>query len=222
VPASSFVGATATQGGWYRLGRALHRKVCQSAGAVPVWLRVDAVDGFFQSTEWPTLSWSERVDGVAARLRYFAGVDAGHVAGLVLSSGSAVALNADDPAVENKTVHTKHGTGLRRLLADHVARETVVIPLRDDATTEQNEWAVAYSSEADWLRRDIAEKGFPGWKTSARELLSLAPKKLNTTNLSVLRAEVVVDGLECRPALWSAVGTSLAIRRGRVGSAGVA
>ncbi|SFR29189.1 hypothetical protein SAMN04488564_117113 [Lentzea waywayandensis] len=74
--------------------------------------RVDAVDGLFQFTEWATLGLAERVDHVAARLRDdLAG--AKHVAGVVVSSGLAVALGATEPAAENETAHcpTEAGCG---------------------------------------------------------------------------------------------------------------
>ncbi|MBO3752120.1 hypothetical protein J5X84_39165 [Streptosporangiaceae bacterium NEAU-GS5] len=68
MPERAFVGATATRDGWRRLGRALQAKARQSEGPLPVWLRVDALDGFFQFTEFAPLDWAERVDGVATNL----------------------------------------------------------------------------------------------------------------------------------------------------------
>lgn len=65
VPSLPFVGATTTRDGWYRLGRAVHGKARQSAGPLPVWLRIDALDGFFQFTEWVELDWTERINRVA-------------------------------------------------------------------------------------------------------------------------------------------------------------
>jgi hypothetical protein len=65
----AFVGAAVTRDGWHRLGRAVHAKARQSSGALPVWLRIDALDGFFQFTEWPALEWPERIKRVATTLR---------------------------------------------------------------------------------------------------------------------------------------------------------
>jgi hypothetical protein len=114
----SFVGATLARDGWHRLGRAVHGKARQSAGSVPVWLRIDALDGFFQFTEWPTLDWPERLNRVATTLqRDLADAGAEHLAGIVLSSSTAVSLGAADPTAENQTIDSEHGTGIRRLVS---------------------------------------------------------------------------------------------------------
>jgi hypothetical protein len=55
---------------------------------------------------------------------------ASHLAGVVLSSGLAVALGATDPTAENQTTRSASGCGLRRLVSAHTVRETVVIALR--------------------------------------------------------------------------------------------
>ncbi|MGH8934242.1 MAG: hypothetical protein ACRDZO_27305 [Egibacteraceae bacterium] len=123
-------------------------------------MRVDALDGFFQFTEWATLEWAERVDRVATRLREdLAG--AGHLAGVVLSSGLAVALGATDPTAQNQTTHSASGCGLRRLVSAHTVRETVVVALRDDATEQQERWAAAYATEPDWLQQDLSDRDLP-------------------------------------------------------------
>lgn len=162
VPNLAFVGATTTRDGWYRLGRAVHGKARQSAGPLPVWLRIDALDGFFQFTEWAELDWTERIQrGATALRRDLADADAGHVAGVILSSSSAVSLGATDPATENQTVHTEQGSGIRRLISDHVVRETAIVALRDDVATECLNWATAYSGEPNWLHEDLADHAFP-------------------------------------------------------------
>ncbi|MBY8863894.1 hypothetical protein K7711_46045 [Nocardia sp. CA2R105] len=157
---SSFVGAIAARDGWRRLGRALQGKARQSAGPLPVWLRVDALDGFFQFTEFATLDWTERVERVAANLREdLAG--SSHLAGVVLSSGPAVAFGATNPKAENQATHSTSGHGLRRLVSAHTVRETVVVALRDDATEQQERWVAAYVTEPDWLPKDLSDHGLP-------------------------------------------------------------
>jgi hypothetical protein len=42
-----------------------------------------------------------------------------------------------------------------------VVRETVVIVLRDDAMTEGERWAAAYSAESTWLLEDLSNRAFP-------------------------------------------------------------
>jgi hypothetical protein len=161
-PEYSFVGATLARDGWHRLGRAVHGKARQSAGSVPVWLRIDALDGFFQFTEWPTLDWPERISRVAMALqRDLADAGAEHLAGIVLSSSTAVSLGAADPTAENQTVVSEHGTGIRRLVSAHLVRETVVIPLRDDAMPEFQRWGTACRDEPEWLSEDLSSLEFP-------------------------------------------------------------
>lgn len=160
TPQRTFVGAVATRDGWRRLGRALQGKARQSEGPLPVWLRVDALDGFFQFTEFATLDWTERVDRVAMSLREdLAG--ASHLAGVVLSSGPAVVLGATDPTAENQTTRSAAGCGLRRLISAHTVRETIVVALRDDVTDQQEWWAAAYAEEPEWLPHDLSGRALP-------------------------------------------------------------
>ncbi|RSM59235.1 hypothetical protein DMH03_25605 [Amycolatopsis sp. WAC 01376] len=160
TPERTFVGAAATRDGWHRLGRALQAKARQSDGPLPVWLRVDALDGFFQFTEFATLDWTERVDRVATNLREdLAG--ASHLAGVVLSSGPAVALGATDPTAETQTTRSATGCGLRRLISAHTVRETVVVALRDDVADQRELWTAAYAAESEWLPRDLFGRSLP-------------------------------------------------------------
>lgn len=160
TPERTFVGAVATRDGWRRLGRALQAKARQSEGPLPVWLRVDALDGFFQFTEFATLDWTEHVDRVATNLREdLAG--ASHLAGVVLSSGPAVVLGATDPTAENQTTRSAAGCGLRRLISAHTVRETVVVTLRDDVTDQRERWTAAYAAEPEWLPHDLSGRALP-------------------------------------------------------------
>ena len=92
---------------------------------------------------------------------------ANHLAGVVLSSGPAVALGATNPTVENQTTLSTAGCGLRRLISPHTVRETVVIPLRDDVTDQHERWTAAYAAEPEWLPQDLSGKGShnspPSW-----------------------------------------------------------
>ena len=158
TPKRTFVGAVATRDGWRRLRRALQAKARQNEGLLPVWLRVDALDGFFQFTEFATLEWTDRVDRVAASLREDL-ADASHLAGVVLSSGPAVALGATDSTAENQTTRSATGCGLRRLIYAHTVRETVIVPLHKDAPDQRERWTAAYVAEPGWLPQDL-----PGWE----------------------------------------------------------
>jgi hypothetical protein len=159
-PERTFVGAAATRDGWRRLGRALQAKARQSEGPLPVWLRVDALDGFFQFTEFATQDWTERVDRVAANLREDL-ASASHLAGVVLSSGPAVAIGATNSTAENQTTRSTTGCGLRRFISAHTVRETVVVALREDAADQQEWWTAAYAAEPEWLPQDLSDEGLP-------------------------------------------------------------
>jgi hypothetical protein len=124
---TSFAGAVQSGDGWRRIRRTLLGKARQSTGQRPVWLRVDTLDGFFQFTNWRTLPWDERVAQVANAVRASL-ADVGHVEGVVLSSGAVVCLGGLDPATENVDVAVGSSLGMRRLLAPHLARETVIVP----------------------------------------------------------------------------------------------
>jgi hypothetical protein len=160
TPEHTFVGAAETRDGWRRLRRTLQAKARQSEGPLPVWVRVDALDGFFQFTEFATLDWAERVERVAANIREDL-ADASHLAGVVLSSGLAVALGATDSAVENQTTRSARGCGLRRLISAHTVRETVVVPLRDDVADQLERWITAYAEEPGWLSKDLSDQDLP-------------------------------------------------------------
>jgi hypothetical protein len=116
--------------------------------------------GLFQFTEFAALEWAERVERVAAKLREDL-VGADHLAGVVLSSGLAIALGATDPTAENQTTRSMSGCGLRRLVSAHTVRETIIVALRDDAIDQQERWVAAYSTGPDWLPRDLSDQGLP-------------------------------------------------------------
>jgi hypothetical protein len=65
------------------------------------------------------------------------------------------------PAAEERTVVTPGGIAQRRLLAPHMARETLIVPLRSDAEPTAKMWADAYASESNWLSEDLATAGLP-------------------------------------------------------------
>lgn len=143
-----------------RLARMLVEKAHQSFGEEPVWLRVDALDGFFQLTEWPSMSWPDRITRLSEATSYHLdGAD--HIAGLVLSSAAGVAIGATDAAKVDQRFETDAGTGLRRLIAPHVARESAVIPLHPAAAAEHLLWADEYLTEPTWLDEDLSSAGMP-------------------------------------------------------------
>lgn len=164
---ATFAGAERRGDGWRRLARALRDKARQSAGPTPIWLRVDALDGFFQFTDWHALPWTERVERVANALRTtLAGAD--HVAGVVLSSGLAVGLGATDAAIEDAGVRLGSDAGLRRLIAPNLIRESVIVALRMDSLPAADQWYDAYDREALWLDEDLCALGLPSVSACVR------------------------------------------------------
>lgn len=159
-PWTTFAGAAHGEDGWRRLARALFGKARQTSGASAAWIRIDALDGFFQFTDWRGHSWTDRVDRLAAAAQAtVAGAD--HVAGIVVSSGPATALGARDPTAEDVTATTTAGVGLRRLLAPHVVRETFVIPLQPAVSDQMTVWSTGYAGEPAWLDHDLTAAGLP-------------------------------------------------------------
>ncbi len=154
----TFSGAVQRGDGWYRLARALHGKVRQSSGTTAVWIRADALDGFFQFTDWGQHAWPERVNRLALALNH-AMCEAHHVAGVVVSSGLATSVGAVDSVAENITVTTDEGTGLRRLIAPQLVRETFIIPLQPAISHRIAAWTDAYAGEPSWLDEDLLEVG---------------------------------------------------------------
>lgn len=157
---TSFAGAVQSGDGWRRIRRTLLGKARQSMGQHPIWLRVDTLDGFFQFTNWRTLPWDQRVAQVANAVRASL-ADVGHVEGVVLSSGAGVCLGGLDPATENVDVAVGSSLGMRRLLAPHLARETVIVPLRPGGRAAAALWFTAYDCEASWLDGDLAAMRLP-------------------------------------------------------------
>lgn len=159
-PMTTFAGAVHKEDGWRRLARALTEKARQTSGAGAAWIRIDALDGLFQFTDWRGHSWSDRVDRLAAALQATV-ADAAHVAGIVLSTGPATAPGAVDPSAEDLTATTTAGIGLRRLLAPHVVRETFVVPLGPAVSDQVTVWTAGYAGEPAWLDEDLTAAGLP-------------------------------------------------------------
>jgi hypothetical protein len=83
------------------------------------------------------------------------------VAGVVVSSGLAVAPGATDPTIEDVTVVAREGTGLRRTVCPHLVRETVILPLQADVDEQLQVWTAGYADEPSWLERDLQAAGLP-------------------------------------------------------------
>jgi hypothetical protein len=154
-----FTGAVQYRDGWHRLGRKLSAKAVQVRGPWPAWIRVDCLDGLFQLTDWAKMAPRERLAAIAAAIRDNVQWP-DNAEGVVLSTGPAVSIGATEPG-EEATVHTLDGAFVRRLLAPHLVRETLVIPLRDQGKDRAEWWAHAYGHEPEWLEHDLERAGQP-------------------------------------------------------------
>ena len=133
-----------------RLGTAVAGKARQTMGPYPAWVRIDARDGLFAFTEWSRMPPLERATMIAHVMRtYTDGHD--HLHGIVYSSGAANALGTTDPAIADATAETEDGYFVRRLLAPHLARETIIVTLRPAGRDVASTWADAYAGEPAWL-----------------------------------------------------------------------
>ncbi|MES9607084.1 hypothetical protein [Actinomadura sp. NPDC000929] len=155
-----FTGAVQQRDGWRRLGGTLSAKAVQVRSPWPAWIRVDCLDGLFQFTDWAKLEPQERLAEIAAAIRELVQWPE-NAEGVVLSTGPAVSLGATDPTAETATTRTSDGTFVRRLLAPHLRRETLVIPLRNHDNERAGWWEHAYAGEPGWLDQDLKAAGQP-------------------------------------------------------------
>jgi hypothetical protein len=165
-----FTGAVQYRDGSRRLGRTLSAKAVQVRGPWPAWIRVDRLDGLFQFTDWAKTLPQERLAAIAAAIRFNVQWP-GNAEGVVLSTGPAVSLGATNATTEDATVQTSDGALVRRLLAPHLVRDTLVIPLRDHGDSRVGWWARAYGREPEWLDQGLERAGQPHlahlWKDPA-------------------------------------------------------
>ena len=103
---------------------------------------------------------SERAATLAETMRpYTDGHE--HLHGIICSSGAASSLGATDPAIEGAYAETDDGFLIRRLLAPHLVRETIIVTLRRAGCDVARAWADAYADEPTWLDNDLAALDLP-------------------------------------------------------------
>lgn len=123
---------------------------------VPVWLRLDLLDGTWLFSDWAQRPLPDKTEWMAALLaEAVAGTDA---AGLVVSCGSRL-----DPSSEVDTYEGTGGiVGLRRRLDPLRARETIIVPLSKAGAGHKRLWANLYDSERRWLAGALRAASLPG------------------------------------------------------------
>ena len=146
-------GAIHRGAGWKRMNARLKKKGFQGRGGQPTWLRVDSADGLFGLSNWSALPLHDRLEQIipliCAPVR-----DLDHVHGVIMSSGPAQALGMSDPLEVNAVAHVDGASMLRVLIAAHLGRETVIVPLCRQAEADAARWREAYLAEASWLAED--------------------------------------------------------------------
>jgi len=165
---ASFVGATHYRDGWVRVRRMLREKIGQTTGATAaVWLRVDDRDALFRFGDWVRSPFQERIDVIAAAIRGTPDdltgdgrFDSSHIAGVIVSSGLLNSAAERDVPQDETAVDDAGAVLMRRRIAAHVIRETVIVALSDIGQVDAERWRAAYSQEATWLDQDLHERGF--------------------------------------------------------------
>lgn len=162
IPAgtTSFAGVPRHRDGSRRLGAAVAGKAVQTKGPYPAWLRIDANDGLFAFSNWSRMPPSERTSLLAGAMRPYTDTHE-HLHGVVCSSGAATSLGAVDPSIEEVTAEAEGGYLIRRLLAPHLVRESIIVTLGQGGAGVASAWADVYGREPAWLDYDLAALDLP-------------------------------------------------------------
>lgn len=130
---------------WPRMASLITRKAEQAAGSGSDLLRVDALQGLWQFTQWSLLSLDEKLKLLANALRPLLASNP-HIAGLVVSSGPAMAQGVFD----DEDVQEDDNIALRRNLQPIRVRETMII-VSETGVSQGRMFAELYRSEPSWL-----------------------------------------------------------------------
>jgi hypothetical protein len=140
------IGPSVIEPGWYRIRSVIREKAIKyAAGRVPVWMRIDALDGFWQFTPLQTLNLREKLLFVTELLTETLPSTTG-VAGVVLSSGLLQAQGVFQP----ETVHLPNQSfAMRSLVGTFGVREILIIPFDKTGMNQSPTWHQLYSNEAE-------------------------------------------------------------------------
>ncbi len=143
--------------GWERTEGLLRKKAEQSVGSGATWLRADVHDGMWQQTPWSQFPLASKTDELSGAVRS-ALSETGGIRGAVLTSGAASAIQGG--LFGETTWQRSPQRGLRRDLGALRVRETIIIPLVDDAGEEARCWYDVYDGERDWLDTELVAAGW--------------------------------------------------------------
>ena len=127
-----------------------------SGSPVPVWLRLDLLDGTWLFSDWAQRPLPDKTQWMADLMAdAVAGSD---IAGVTVSCGERI-----DPGSRPETYRGRAGiTGLRRRLDLLRVRETIIIPLSQAGADRAQLWADLYDGEPGWVARALASASLPG------------------------------------------------------------
>jgi hypothetical protein len=126
-----------------RVGNALADKAAEyTKTPTPTWVRLDALDGFWQFSPVAGLSMAGKVSAIAALVRLSLNDESG-IDGVVLSSGAALSLGPNFAS----SCRGPNGIGLRVVLSPFTVRETVIIPLTEIGASHVPLWVSMYVAE---------------------------------------------------------------------------
>jgi hypothetical protein len=157
-PPSHFSGPPIIASPWERILRRLQQKRDQASESPHgVWLRVDFLDGIWQFSEWAQYPLGQKLLVMEEHLHQeFAGASPTGLAGMVISTGAALAQGR----FVDEGLQTPAGSiGLRRNLRPVRVRETLIIPLADEAEITASFLARAYDAEPNSLESSLQLAG---------------------------------------------------------------
>lgn len=151
-PPSRFSGPPTVFNGWERMLGKLEQKSRQTSTSPDgVWLRVDVLDGLWQFTEWARYDLGQKLIVMEQYLHHGFGQTAG-LAGFIVSTGAALAQGR----FADEAVQSAHGSvALRRNIAPIRVRETLIVPMTDQAVSITEFLATAYDEEPSSLGRSL-------------------------------------------------------------------
>jgi hypothetical protein len=155
-PPSRFSGPPIVFNGWERMLGKLEQKSRQASTSPDgVWLRVDVLDGIWQFSEWGRYELGQKLIVMEEHLRHGFGQTAG-LAGFIVSTGAALAQGR----FADEAVQSEHGSvALRRNIAPIRVRETLIVPMTDQAVSTAEFLATAYITEPSSLDRSLQLAG---------------------------------------------------------------
>jgi len=163
---------------WGRVAKRLAKKIRQTAGGPPAWIRIDEVGDLFQLTDWSTKPLPHRLDDLATNIAILL-QDAPHIRGVLLTDGTP----RTSGSVEEYTVHSTRATS--RLLSPLPTTETLTagpVALQRALPGRRSRLAFAmpttsrkiilpsgrgmepvlwYADESRWLDRTLTSLGHP-------------------------------------------------------------